>query len=31
VALIALGCYFGALGHADGYLSAGKPEHADTP
>jgi MFS family permease len=30
VALLALGFSFGPLGHADRYLPAGQPEHADT-
>jgi MFS family permease len=31
VALLALAFSFGPLGHADRYLSASQPEHADTP
>jgi hypothetical protein len=31
VALLALGFSFGPLGHADRYLLASQPEHADTP
>jgi MFS family permease len=31
VALLALAFSFGPVGHADRYLPAGRPEHADTP
>jgi hypothetical protein len=31
VALLALAFSFGPLGHADRYLPASQPEHADTP
>jgi hypothetical protein len=31
VALLALAFSFGPLGHADRYLPAAQPEHADTP